>query len=240
LMRTRAADTGEYAGSDAVLYMEDGVWTSAPKKADPPQAAMVTVWRLVQGQRCKFEAVARWSEYKPEPGPSGQGDTMWRRMPHTMLGKCAEALALRKGFPRQLAGLYAAEEMDQANRQAAVLSSSEGALSTADPNVHAPAGLSAEDLPSNQRYILKVEPGMGKAKGFLHHSGQEATDTGIPMYDEKLADLARDVCRAGDAVQLTVKISASNKPYVTGIARITSMPDLNVHSVPVDDKDLPF
>ncbi len=112
LMRTRAADTGEYAGSDVPLYIsgDDSVWSSAPAATSVPSVAMVTVWRLVQGQRCKFEAVARWQEYCP---PSGQ-DHMWRKMPHTMLAKCAEALALRKGFPRQLAGLYAKEEMDQA------------------------------------------------------------------------------------------------------------------------------
>ncbi len=103
LMRTRAADTGEYAGSDdaTFLELEDGL---------PPEKATVTVWRLVQGQRCPFTATARWMEYCP---PSGQ-DMMWRKMSHTMLAKCAEALALRKGFPRQLAGLYAREELDQA------------------------------------------------------------------------------------------------------------------------------
>lgn len=104
LMRTRAADTDEYAGSD------DAVFTFEDDTPMPPASARVTVWRFVQGQRCAFTATARWMEYCPA---SGQ-DHMWRKMPHTMLAKCAEALALRKGFPRQLAGLYAKEEMDQA------------------------------------------------------------------------------------------------------------------------------
>jgi phage recombination protein Bet len=109
-MRTRAAETNEYAGSDVPLFAgKDGVWSSLWLEPGPPAAALVAVWRLVQGQRCKFEAVARWTEYKPEAN-----DFMWQRMPATMLSKCAEALALRKGFPRQLAGLYAAEELDQA------------------------------------------------------------------------------------------------------------------------------
>ncbi len=108
LMRTRAADTGEYAGSDdAAFEFEDS--------PIPPSLARVTVWRFVQGQRCAFTATARWMEYCPA---SGQ-DHMWRKMPHTMLAKCAEALALRKGFPRQLAGLYAKEEMDQAGPEPA-------------------------------------------------------------------------------------------------------------------------
>lgn len=99
-MRIRAAETGEYAGSD------DAVFTYSGNKM--PDTATTTVWRLVGGMRCPFTASARWAEYKP------QDDFMWLKMPHTLLGKCSEALALRKGFPRQLQGLYAKEEMAQA------------------------------------------------------------------------------------------------------------------------------
>lgn len=102
-MRIRAAETGEYAGSD------DAEFYAKPDTPDVPERATVTVWRLVQGTRCPFAATARWAEYKPDAN-----DFMWKKMPHTMLAKCAEALALRKGFPKQLAGLYAREEMDQA------------------------------------------------------------------------------------------------------------------------------
>lgn len=102
LMRIRAADTGDCLG------ITDPTFTGDPKA--PDFAACVTVMRAVQGQVASFSATARWTEYCPS---SGQ-DHMWQKMPHTMLGKCAEALALRKGFPKQLAGLYAREEMDQA------------------------------------------------------------------------------------------------------------------------------
>lgn len=97
-IRQRAAQTGECGGID------DALFNGTTKTAD--FTAKVTVYRIVQGQRCAFTATARWHEYKPE-----QHDFMWQRMPHTMLGKCAEALALRKAFPQQLAGLYAQEEI---------------------------------------------------------------------------------------------------------------------------------
>lgn len=42
--------------------------------------------------------------------PSGK----WKDMPFVMLAKCAEAQALRKGWPEDLSGIYSPEEMDQA------------------------------------------------------------------------------------------------------------------------------
>lgn len=103
-MRSQAAMSGEMAGSDDPLF-------SRPGPADDGFAATVTVYRITQGQRFAYTATARWTEYCPTAGQ----DHMWKRMPHTMLGKCAEALALRKAFPQQLAGLYSREEMDQAD-----------------------------------------------------------------------------------------------------------------------------
>jgi phage recombination protein Bet len=101
-LRGRAHDTGEMAGSDDPVFDKDA------------RTATVTVYRLTRGTRYAYSATARYGEYVPDPGPNGRGDVMWKRMQHVMLGKCAEALALRKAFPQQLGGLYVKEELEQA------------------------------------------------------------------------------------------------------------------------------
>jgi phage recombination protein Bet len=137
-MRGRAAATGECAGIDDAHF-------SGTLQA-PDFAATLTVWRLVQGQRCAFTATAYYREYKPD-----QNDFMWKKMPHVMLGKVAEALALRKGFPQQLAGLYAAEEFDQAG-DAETPRSSKATATISDAQrkrlfaIAKKAGVSNEDL----------------------------------------------------------------------------------------------
>jgi len=100
--RSIAGRTGLYAGSDDYVFDNE----------EKPNKATVTVYKMIQGQRCPFSATARWAEYYP-------GEKLgfkWRSMPTLMLGKCAEALALRKAFPQELSGLYTPEEMEQAEK----------------------------------------------------------------------------------------------------------------------------
>lgn len=227
LMRIRAAETGEYAGSDDAVFEFD-------KDEEPsgiPDRARVTVWRLVQGMRCSFTATARWVEYYP----GDAAGTMWRKMPHTMLGKCAEALALRKGFPRQLAGLYAKEEMDQADRSTSggyVVEAPAAPDSVIRPEAAATpvaprAGASEQvapdttpqvqrDLPDGAVLIQKVEGPAGKAKGHIHtHRVGESYAT----YSEQLVTLAAEVCQTREPVLLEFKTSAAGKQYIVGIKR---------------------
>lgn len=100
--RLIADRTGKYAGSDDPVVDSD----------KSPTKATVTVYKMVDGVRCPFTATARWDEYYP----GDKQGFMWKKMPCVMVGKCAEALALRKAFPAELSGLYTNEEMAQADR----------------------------------------------------------------------------------------------------------------------------
>ena len=101
--RLVADRTGKYAGNDEPVF--DG------RIGEYPAKATVTVWKIVGGVRCNFSASAYWQEYYPGDIKGFQ----WRKMPHVMLAKCAEAAALRKAFPADLSGVYTHDEMEQAN-----------------------------------------------------------------------------------------------------------------------------
>lgn len=102
--RVVASRTSTHAGTDEAVFVE---------KDGKPTKATVTVYKLVGGVRCPFTATARWDEYV-QTFKDGNPMGLWGKMPFTMLGKCAEALALRKAFPMDLSGVYAHEEMTQA------------------------------------------------------------------------------------------------------------------------------
>ena len=78
-------------------------------------SATAYVKKLAGGTWHEVAATAYWAEYV-QTNKEGNPTKFWTRMPHLMLAKCAEALALRKAFPMELSGLYTDDEMGQADR----------------------------------------------------------------------------------------------------------------------------
>ncbi|MGW1814176.1 phage recombination protein Bet [Streptomyces sp. NPDC002125] len=111
--RVTAQTGGTYGYEDTVWCDPSGRWHDVWLAVEPPAAAKVTVIR--NGQR--FSAVATFREYV-QTFPDGNPKGLWAKMPAGQIAKCAEALALRKAFPHDLAGVYTAEEMDQADNAA--------------------------------------------------------------------------------------------------------------------------
>lgn len=123
-----AAEAGHALGYEDTLWCDpSGKWRDVWLDEKPPAAAKVTVIR--NGMR--FSAVARYSEYV-QTKKGGEPSGLWVKMPTTMTAKCAEALALRMAFPHDLAGVYTAEEMAQADNPSA-----------------------------DERHLRKVQPGQG-------------------------------------------------------------------------------
>lgn len=75
-----------------------------------PTLARIRLWK--KGLEHPIVGVAYWDEYAPRDLTKAEA-FMWNKMPKHMLAKCAEALALRKGYP-ELADIYTNEEMSQA------------------------------------------------------------------------------------------------------------------------------
>ncbi len=102
-----ARDHADFAGTDSAIftYFDPPSFTPAGKRI--PESATVIAKRL---GGIKNSVTVFWEEYAPANLKAPRSD-FWNRMPRVMLGKCAEAQALRKTFPG-LSNIFTPEEMD--------------------------------------------------------------------------------------------------------------------------------
>ena len=143
--RVLAERSGKYRGQTPVQWCgADEVWKDVWISDKPPMASRVGVHHADYKE--PIYAVAVYRSYVQTYVKDDQRlvGPMWIKMPDLLLGKCAEALALRKAFPERLAKVYTPEEMAQANNDTP--ETSDGP----EPSLAQSLGLSAADIAEAQ------------------------------------------------------------------------------------------
>ncbi|MFE9363718.1 phage recombination protein Bet [Streptomyces sp. NPDC006978] len=224
-----AAEAGHSLGYEDTLWCDpSGKWRDVWLDQQPPAAAKVTVIR--NGMR--FSAVARYSEYV-QTKKGGEPSGLWVKMPTTMTAKCAEALALRMAFPHDLAGVYTAEEMAQAdnppaaeNRHLRKVQPGEG-----DPWASAPDAMlnavKGRSQPAQDVADVAVQTSSQGAVGDLYRQARDAgllTET--VKVDRELLELGAFLIQRGNEL-------ASPAPEPASAA--SDVVDAEVVTTPEDD-----
>lgn len=99
-LRLIADRTGRYAPGKAPTFTYD--------KDGKLESATAYIMKKVGNEWFEVGSTAIMREYE------NQYNQLWKKLPHAMLAKCAEATALRRAFPNETSGLYSTEEMSTA------------------------------------------------------------------------------------------------------------------------------
>ena len=100
-LRLIADRTGRYVPGREPTYTYD-------KHGNLESATSYVKKQARDGTWHECASTAYWNEFNANQG-------LWKKMPRVMLAKCAESACLRKCFPGEMSGLYADDEMHQAD-----------------------------------------------------------------------------------------------------------------------------
>ena len=118
-LRVIASRQGDYRPASAppeYAFKPEG-WTHDGGPPNPLKIESVTVTLFKKDAAEWWPVVGQvfWDEYAPTG--NGWSNSQWPKMPRVMIAKCAEAAALRAGWPDAFAGLYVAEELATAGQE---------------------------------------------------------------------------------------------------------------------------
>lgn len=178
--RVIAERNSQYAGQTPVQWCgDDGQWTDVWLSKNPPAAARVGILRHDREQ--PVYATCLFYEFAQTKG-DGSLNTMWKTKSAHMIGKCAEAGALRKAFPQDMAGLVTDDEAAGFARASA---------RTTVPSARADTGpvdvgeLTGEPAPAKARTRPSTEPRKAELAG--------GTDRMTSAHQKRLFEAIRKV-----------------------------------------------
>lgn len=128
--RSVAERTGNYRPDEDGPEYETDASLRSPLNPAGLVSARVKVWKFAHGEWHRITGTVYWDEIAPikdewvwsdeenKRKPSGKktldDSGQWAKMPRLMLAKCAEAQALRKGWPDDFSNVYESAELDRA------------------------------------------------------------------------------------------------------------------------------
>ena len=114
-LRKIAVDSGDYEGQEGPWWCgEDGEWKEVWTKKTPCFASKVLAHR--KNFRTGLVGIAKYESYVQKK-KDGNPNQVWEQLGDHMTAKCAEALALRRAYPNEMAGLYTSDEMGRAMQE---------------------------------------------------------------------------------------------------------------------------
>jgi phage recombination protein Bet len=123
--RSIAERTGNYRPGPTEVIVDPALIDPATNPRGISHA-IATIYKHAHGEWHPVTETAHWEEFAPikelweNNAPTGKfvldrSKDGWRRMPRVMIEKCAEAKALRRGWPDDFASLLTEEEIDRSH-----------------------------------------------------------------------------------------------------------------------------